>query len=219
MIPLAKTEKPAVLVRNADAWTRELLEALANNGDAKGVRKNRYNNPEVKKALIDETRDKCAYCESKISHVTYGDIEHIAPKSVRPELTYEWDNLTLACDVCNTKKSNHEGLVDPYTDAIDQFFRFAGPMICAVPGRDKAGVTEAILKLNRVELMERRGESLNALRTQISDLKKTVDEDARKVFLRSLLNDVRDPSREYAGCASAFIEFWKKEGVLPADVA
>jgi uncharacterized protein (TIGR02646 family) len=58
----------------------------------------------------------CAYCESKLRHITYGDIEHIVAKAVDQSRTYDWTNLTIACDVCNTEKSDEEGLVDPYTE-------------------------------------------------------------------------------------------------------
>lgn len=63
----------------------------------------RYNNKAIKDTLEKETFGKCAYCESKIRHVEFGDIEHILPKckDARPDLYVEWSNLTLACEVCN----------------------------------------------------------------------------------------------------------------------
>ena len=50
----------------------------------------RYNHAEIKSALIAETHGKCAYCESKIRHVSYGDIEHVMPKVNDPTRWFEW---------------------------------------------------------------------------------------------------------------------------------
>lgn len=41
---------------------------------------------------------KCNYCE----HNEAADIEHIAPKSLFPELAFVWTNYILACKQCNT---------------------------------------------------------------------------------------------------------------------
>ena len=44
----------------------------------------------------------CAYCEE----VCKGEVDHFRPKSVFPELTYEWDNWLLACTPCNRTKGD-----------------------------------------------------------------------------------------------------------------
>jgi hypothetical protein len=40
-----------------------------------------YGAVSVKKALRKAQHDKCAFCESKIAHVAYGDVEHFRPKA------------------------------------------------------------------------------------------------------------------------------------------
>lgn len=40
----------------------------------------------------------CNYCEQNEA----SDIEHILPKSVFPERTFQWENYVLACKLCNT---------------------------------------------------------------------------------------------------------------------
>ena len=60
--------------------------------------------------------EECAFCESKIGHVAYGDVEHFRPKAgfrQRPTdpltkpgyywLAYEWANLLLSCQICNQR--------------------------------------------------------------------------------------------------------------------
>ncbi len=55
---------------------------------------------EVKEKLTDlcVSVEVCNYCEQNEAN----DIEHIAPKSFFPELTFVWDNYLLACKQCNS---------------------------------------------------------------------------------------------------------------------
>lgn len=73
MIKLQKGPEPNVLQADAERWTAELLAA----GDKAKAKNSRYGHPDVKAALIAETNGKCAYCESKLLHIAYGDVEHI----------------------------------------------------------------------------------------------------------------------------------------------
>lgn len=80
-----------------------------------------YAHPAVKECLIAAQHGKCAFCEAKIGHISYGDIEHFRPKGgVRQTsssplktpgyywLAYEWTNLLLSCQLCNQRfKANH----------------------------------------------------------------------------------------------------------------
>ena len=75
-----------------------------------------YGHESVKSALINAQHRKCSFCESKVRHVTHGDVEHFRPKSgyrqhseeplQRPGyywLAYEWTNLFLCCPLCNRR--------------------------------------------------------------------------------------------------------------------
>lgn len=44
----------------------------------------------------------CSYCERKI-HVNLA-VEHVVPKSQKPELEKDWGNFLLACTNCNSQK-------------------------------------------------------------------------------------------------------------------
>lgn len=157
---------------------------------------------------------KCAYCESKPLHVTYGDIEHVVPKSVQPELTFEWTNLTLTCDVCNTNKGQSQGLVDPYNDNPTDYLIVFGPMIFGRPGNSKGELTERTLKLNRTDPLERRSERLSRLIEQVRRISETRDEQLRNVLRAALIDFEVADDKEYAAVARAFVQKMKAEGVL-----
>jgi hypothetical protein len=218
MIRLTKGPKPDVLTRNADTWTRELLDAIAAGQELSAARRTRYNNKEIKDALLRETREKCAYCESKFRHVTYGDIEHITPKDNEPGLTYEWTNLTIACDICNTNKARAQGLVDPYNDSVDDSFKFRGPMICAVPGNDRGRLSVVVLDLNRLPLLERRKEKIDELNLRLAEILATQDVNARQLLAQALVDFARNSAEQYSACATEHVQQLRAEGHLPANV-
>ena len=113
-------EVPSILTTKGELET----EKLKNEYD-KGVRdfefkEEIYNNVEVKQHLIRLQNGKCCFCESKINHISSGDIEHFRPKKgwVQDQgkinkpgyywLAYEWDNLLFCCEICNRSfKKNH----------------------------------------------------------------------------------------------------------------
>lgn len=85
-----------------------------------------YGHVEVKAALRGAQHDKCGFCESKVSHVAFGDVEHFRPKAAyrrtRGEalispgyfwLAYEWTNLLFACEPCNRR---YKGSLFPLVD-------------------------------------------------------------------------------------------------------
>jgi 5-methylcytosine-specific restriction endonuclease McrA len=110
MIRLKKLPEPEYLARNASEWARVLLEKLAANQVPSATEKSRYRHPDIKAALISETHGKCDYCESRLLHIHHGDVEHFYPKSLAPAKTFEWKNLTLACEICNQNKSDKDPL-------------------------------------------------------------------------------------------------------------
>lgn len=57
----------------------------------------------AKEVLLDDTVDKCAYCESRITSTGYGDVEHFRPKSVYWWLAYALENYLVSCAICNQR--------------------------------------------------------------------------------------------------------------------
>lgn len=56
-----------------------------------------------KKQLHKESLEKCAYCESPTTVISYGDVEHYRPKSKYWWLAYCYDNYLASCTLCNQK--------------------------------------------------------------------------------------------------------------------
>lgn len=175
MIYLLKHPKPQILIEKAVEWVREIVSKVSDGakiGDAVG---RKYAHPQIKEALLAETSDKCAYCESKVTHIAYGDIEHVIAKSVDPARAVEWENLTIACDRCNQNKSDHEGLLDPYgTDPADHLV-FLGPLVRAVPASEMGELTVRVLDLNRVRLVEKRVEKIDSTLALLALAERAVD--------------------------------------------
>ncbi len=217
MIKLRKTAEPPLLVRSAADWTAELKKALVAGQDPTRAQQQRYRHPEIKAALISETHGKCAYCEVKALVSGSGDIRHIIPKILRPELRFAWANLTLACDVCNTKKGANENIIDPYTDDPQEHFRFYGPMIAVRPGSELGKRSLAILDLNRTALLEHRKEKLDEFVRRAHEICYTADESTRLILLKALLDDARSATKEFSGCTQALIIDMQADGSLPAE--
>lgn len=203
MIKLTKGDEPEVLQTNGAQWTADVLALDGQQEQATTYQKGRYNHPEIKAGVVAETNGKCAYCESKVLHIDFGDIEHILPKKERPDLWFDWNNLTLACSVCNNFKRAYFDedlpLLDPYLDDPEQRLLFFGPFARPLPGDDNARMTEAVLALNRPKLVERRTERLDNLLALATLIEKA------PTGLKNLLKDdflkETHSSREYAALA------------------
>ncbi len=209
MIRLVKGPVPPVLAQSSQVWTQVLRERAERNEAPTTAEATRYRHADVKTALLAETSGKCAYCESKVRHVTYGDVEHIVPKSVDILKTYQWSNLTLACDVCNTNKGahfgNHEDLVDPYAEDPENHFDFLGAVVLPKPHSVPGMITEETIRLNRIELMERRKDRLQALLRELQLYARMTDANERAVLRRSLETVSMSAQSEYTAMARAYV--------------
>ena len=114
---------------------------------------------------------KCAYCESAIIHVMYPHIEHFKPKSNYPELCFEWNNLLLACGVCNgarfkgdkfPESSNNGPFVNPVSENPELFFDFDWDNKTGIAnilpknGNPRGATTIKEIGLNRMDLVRHR---------------------------------------------------------------
>jgi hypothetical protein len=192
----------------------ELRQHDANNTEPTKAELTRYGHSEIKAALLSETNEKCAYCESIFRHIYPGDVEHVIPKRNGHEHRFRWTNLTIACSTCNTKKGVKESLIDPYEDDPEKAFQHAGPAMLPDPTNDKAGATEIALELNRKVLIERRTERLKNLHRMLKIALSQTNPGHREIYLDELrLKETRDDS-EYAAMARWYVNDLIDRGVI-----
>lgn len=66
----------------------------------------------VRQALITDGDQKCFICERRRD--TDLQVEHLQSSTNYPELEDKWDNLYIACDYCNKRKSSyHDDMLHP----------------------------------------------------------------------------------------------------------
>jgi uncharacterized protein (TIGR02646 family) len=146
MIRFARPNPPKVLLEAGAEETQRMCRDFERDPDFRlgnkrfdfDLRKDGkalYNHEEVKTPLLAAQHGKCAFCESKITPVSYGTIEHFRPKGGFQQregdeleqpgyywLAYRWENLFFACQICNEKhKRNLFPLLNPSKRARSHF--------------------------------------------------------------------------------------------------
>ena len=209
MIKLTKGPEPEVLIANKDNWTSDLLAAIEErNADKIRSVTKRYNHPKVKSALKEETRQKCAYCEANVTDVAHGDIEHVTPKSLNREKTFDWENLTFACQVCNQNKSNKEDVLDPYKEEPNEHIFFAGAF---AKGRSLKGTrTVAELKLNRLALIESRNREIERYADQLEKVFLIQDKRTKELLLASMLEELDGGRPEFIAACRMILDQYRE---------
>jgi uncharacterized protein (TIGR02646 family) len=230
MIFVQRTQEPERLRRSAAQWLAELQDAIIKlrrveadpgaddrdrNRAKQAVKKaqGKYAHAGIKDALVRMFHGKCAYCESKVTVVTYGQIEHFYPKGQYIDRTFEWENMLLSCDLCNN--SQHKGtrfpldedenplLIDPTTTAPEDHLLFSWDSragLASVYGRDTRGQeTVQTFDLNgergRKELLKSRSEHVKTLMALLR-IAEGGDEEARSLLVDSC--ESRSPFAAFA---------------------
>lgn len=117
---------PNVLSTNGVAETQALCanydadNTYFNDRSSKDLFKSSiYAHDDVKDVLVRIQNHKCCFCESRVTHISDGDVEHFRPKAGwsnvdhrgksilnKPGyyfLAYDWNNLMLSCLMCNQR--------------------------------------------------------------------------------------------------------------------
>jgi HNH endonuclease len=208
MIPLTKRAVPPDLAQKLARKTARYLSLRSLAMPIPKSLASGYNDPKVKRLLREETADKCAYCESKIPHVDYGDIEHMISKDARPDLRFSFDNLTFACGVCNTKKHDYDDpnapLLNPYRDNPNDHLKAFGPMVMRLPTSDRGLITQKRLDLNRPNLVERRTERLESIGTLLDQIARTTNPSIKQV-LEDQVQQECGADKEYAFVVRGYV--------------
>jgi uncharacterized protein (TIGR02646 family) len=215
MIKVKRLPEPQCLVENGRDWTAEYLaarsawESPSSDANLKVLKQNkdlaerRYNQPEVKQVLTTMFHGKCAFCESAIAHIAYPHIEHYRPKDLEPQLCFDWNNLLLACSVCNGKqyKSNKfpltdqgEAILNPCEDDPDEHLSFicepdeftALNMLTVVRSKSQRGeITIETLGLNRISLLKHRNEKLLPYFVYVAEKARDGDATAKGLLIKA----------------------------------
>lgn len=207
MIKLSRTFPPEVLEKLGKFEAkRQALSAVGQ--ELPDSVKNGYRAAVVKRAIREETCDKCAYCESKVNHVYTGDVEHILPKSVRPELMFNFSNLTYSCAICNNAKRDYYDatapLINPYEVNPGAHLLAIGPLVVHRCGDFTGDITEKKLNLNRMSLVERRKERLESIGRLADQVVQSRTPGYRKVLIEELQKEC-DKCKEYTFVVRAYV--------------
>ena len=167
----------------------------------------------VKPAVRRETSDKCAYCESKVTDVYVGDVEHILPKHGHPERTLDYANLTYVCWHCNNKKRDTEftdrlGLLNPYVDNPTDYIRFFGLTLVPVPqdpGLVRAKRTIDSIGLNRAGLLESRERTVTSCEL-LERSYRTATHPAMREFTEQEIRAAQAPNQEHSMLARSYFQ-------------
>lgn len=249
MIHLTRPNRsPAMLLRREAMATQQNCEAYARapaayrSGERRFFKEKKFNVPKrVKDALKKIQHDKCCYCESRPVATSAGRIDHFRPKgAVRQSkddkdkkypgyywLAYRWDNLVLACETCNVKKSDFFPLENPgqrarsHLDPLDRelplllnpyvetelhrHLTFNGS-VCET-GTERGRVTVELLELNRPGLQDERHQLLRMLEFACDVLCAKEDTSLGKIVRearRRIMEAVR-PSAPYSAMAHDYL--------------
>lgn len=204
-----------------------------------------YKDATVFKQLREDFKDQCAYCESKLDFATsYFPVEHYRPKTAYKTLddkkdkcpgywwlAYEWSNLLLSCQVCNTYKSTYFPLADeakrdipnkkiededplilsPVDDNPYEHIVFRCEYALAKDGSPKGQTTIDKCKLNRPELVNSRLNKwleLQKVKKQCEDIVAACPDSKMRSILKEVLSLVVEKKRQalMAECFTGMFE-------------
>lgn len=141
-------------------------------------------------SMIKKQYYRCAYCRLELhpNEVT-PEIEHIVPKSLKPDWMYETFNLCLSCKLCNTKKGHKKKvlkdetaeelprdskaylMVHPHLDRYSDNIEFVGDILYKGIS-DKGKYTIWLCELNRYEVAAAR--AMDLIKQGVIDETKTI---------------------------------------------
>lgn len=160
-----------------------------------------YKHVDNKNALTDASSGKCMYCESKLLHVSFGDVEHIKPKSRFPALEFEWNNLGFGCTKCNIAKGNKYDestpYINPYTEDPEDHVIALGSLLKHKNGSERGELTIRDIELNRSGLIEKRQTRIDEIGIEIDRCSRTHNETLKKIALDALLEEAKQ-DKEYS---------------------
>lgn len=92
MIFIQRCDEPEVLTTTSQAEQLALCAQFEQGNPDFEFKSSIYGHDSVKTALRTMQHGKCCFCEAKITHISYGDVEHYRPKGGHKQV--ESDKLT-----------------------------------------------------------------------------------------------------------------------------
>lgn len=225
------TEPPLILTQNKNKWTKELKDNIEKYDGYKNIPldvKNsmwiHYRHKDIKEALFKSSYQKCAFCESKPEESGNIEVEHFKPKSLYPDLAFDWNNFLPVCRKCNESKRDHdtgkEPIVNPCLDDPETIFTYSFLNMVSIDDKNQiADRTIEICDLNSERLYEVRARLLKALCSYEKEVEawfkeiSTADTERKRI---SRINRLRDsleileslitPDKPYAGFCRYFLK-------------
>ena len=167
-----------------------------------------YADPVNKDALRKSASGKCMYCESKIEHVSYAQIEHIKPKKKFPELEFAWENLGFCCQRCNsnkgTKYNESMPFINPYNENPEDHILFIDHVIWPKQNSKRGEYTIKEIGLNRSDLIERRKDKIEGIKKMIIAAFRTATESLRMQIIDELRKEA-EKDKEYSAAVKSVL--------------
>lgn len=186
-------------VKNKDHWDNKCLDGF----------KGRF-----RSYMLLQQNYRCVYCRLELhpNEVT-PEIEHIVPKSLKPNWMYEPFNLCLSCKLCNTIKGHKKEtlvnekvedipydsgsykMIHPYLDKYSENIELVGNVLYRGV-TDKGRYTIRLCELNRYRLAAVR--AMEQIKSEVSSERKTLlllaehGNDALVDNMNALLEEIRN---------------------------
>ncbi|MEZ4805811.1 MAG: HNH endonuclease [Bacteroidia bacterium] len=194
MIKLDRNYKPSELTEHfVIEYTKKFKED----------KRNVWNIPWLKAALLKISYGKCCYCECSLGEESkYMEVEHFEDKEHNPEKVLEWENLLPSCKRCNASKGTHNVIHEPIINPFkidprnELYFR-----LYRIKGKSPIGIsTEEVLNLNDTErAVKKRFEVGEELEKQLETCKERLEryqQDQSQKRKNKLVNMVRELLKE-----------------------
>jgi hypothetical protein len=159
MIPVVKQREPEDFNKKVRMPGQVFLK---NNPSPNSVQFQRHNYwKHIREDLYQQYKNICAYTGEWFPWPS-ASVDHFVPKSIEPQLAYEWDNYRLTTKNMNNIKADKIGIIDPFEVQFGWFVMIFPA--CAVKScnnlneRDKKKINDTIciLELNSSERIEKR---------------------------------------------------------------
>ena len=211
MIKIQKPTAPQVLQDNKATWTQNLLDAINTYGGYSKIPESdknsllsHYRHKNIQAALFSSSHHKCAFCECIPGESSHMEVEHFEPKSLYPDLAFDWDNFLPSCRICNEEKSDTDTrtnpIINPAIEDPEQLLTYSFLRIKPLAGsgqEQKAQQTIDVCNLNCERLYNARSALMKSITEYIDELKDKINwiseadtDQKRKVRITKLKNSI-----------------------------